>query len=95
MTAFLAYFLGQTQSQVGNADYTLQIYDLSAYALINSIVIPNVIGYPVQLVRWGAQGIAFVTTNGEVCGADGRLVHGLHHAVGLGQQPGIDPRNAF
>jgi hypothetical protein len=75
-TLGLAYFLGQTQSQVGgnygqgNADYTLQIYNLNTYALINSIVIPNVIGYPVQLIRWGAQGIAFVTNNGDNMGTD-------------------------
>jgi len=69
-TLGLAYFLGQTQSQEGNADYTLQIYDLNTYALINSIVIPNVIGYPVQLVRWGPRGIAFVTNNGDNLGTD-------------------------
>jgi hypothetical protein len=75
-TLGLAFFLGQTQSQVdgnsgqGNADYTLQIYDLTTYTLINSIVIPNVIGYPSQLVRWGAQGIAFITDNGDNMGAD-------------------------
>ena len=75
-TLGLAYFLGQTQSQVGgnggqgNADYTLQIYDLHTYALINSIVIPNVIGYPRQLVRWGPQGIAFITDNGDNMGTD-------------------------
>jgi hypothetical protein len=75
-TLGLAYFLGQTQSQVdgnsgqGNADYTLQIYNLNTYALINSIVIPNVIGYPRQLVRWGAQGIAFITDNGDNMGTD-------------------------
>ena len=75
-TLGLAYFLGQTQSQVGgnndqgNADYTLQIYDLNTHALINSIVIPNVIGYPRQLVRWGTQGIAFITDNGDNMGTD-------------------------
>ncbi len=75
-TLGLAYFLGQTQSQIdgnygqGNADYTLQIYNLKTYALINSIVIPNVIGYPSQLVRWGAQGIAFITNNSDSMGTD-------------------------
>jgi hypothetical protein len=67
----LAYFLGQTPSQIGGnygqdtADYTLQIYDLKTYALLNSIVIPNIIGLPTHLVRWGASGIAFTTIDGD------------------------------
>jgi hypothetical protein len=65
----LAYFLGQSASQVGEngpgTDYTLQIYNLTTYALVNSIVIPNVIGYPNQMIRWGASGIAFTTENGD------------------------------
>lgn len=70
-TLGFAYFLGQTQSQVGgnygqgNANFTLQIFDLKTYALLDSIVIPNVIGYPIQLVRWGTSGIAFTTENGN------------------------------
>ena len=27
-------------------------------------MIPNVIGYPIQMTRWGASGIAFTTENG-------------------------------
>jgi hypothetical protein len=75
-TLGFAYFLGQTQSQVGgnygqdNANYTLQIFDLKTYALLDSIVIPNVIGYPIQLVRWGASGIAFTTQNGDFEGTN-------------------------
>jgi hypothetical protein len=72
----LAYFLGQTSSQVGGnygqdtEDYTLQIYDLKTYALLKSMVIPNIIGFPIQMVRWGASGIAFTTINKSPTGAD-------------------------
>jgi hypothetical protein len=53
-----AYFLGQTPSETtSNAQtstaFTLQIYDLRTRALLDSIVIPNVIGYPNQTVRLG------------------------------------------
>ena len=68
-TSGLAYFLGQTPSQVNGAEgtvaFTLQIYDLHSYALLDSIVIPNVIGHPNQMIRWGDSGIAFTTENGD------------------------------
>jgi hypothetical protein len=70
-----AYFLGQTPSQIENendtqnsAAFTLQIYNLKTRALLDSIVIPNVIGYPNQMVRWGNSGIAFTTENGDYLG---------------------------
>jgi hypothetical protein len=70
-TLGLAYFLGQTTSQIGGnygqgtANYTLQIFNLKTYALLDTIVIPNVIGLPIQMVRWGASGLAFTTENGD------------------------------
>jgi hypothetical protein len=68
-TLGLAYFLGQTPSQGNGAQgtiaFTLQIYDLHSFALLDSIVIPNVIGHPNQMIRWGASGIAFTTENGD------------------------------
>jgi hypothetical protein len=73
-TLGLAYFLGQTPSQVGGnygqgtENFTLQIFDLKTYALLDSIVVPNVIGYPIQMVRWGAAGIAFTPENGDATG---------------------------
>jgi IPT/TIG domain len=73
-TLGLAYFLGQTPSQIGGnygqgtVDYTLQIFNLKTYALLGSIVIPNIIGFPNQMVRWGAAGIAFTTENGDYAG---------------------------
>ena len=64
-----AYFLGQTpnQNNYGQSftSYTLQIFDLTHFTLLDSIVIPNVIGLPSQMVRWGASGIAFTTEGGN------------------------------
>ena len=83
-TLGLAYFLGQTQSQVegnsgqDNHNLTLQIFDLKTYALLDSIVVPNVIGYPIQMTRWGASGIAFTTENG---GYQGNNAPGLTYIL--------------
>jgi hypothetical protein len=63
----LAYFLGQTADQAG-IDYTLQVFDLKTYALLNSIVISNVVGVPFQMIRWGASGIAFTTFSKDLPG---------------------------
>lgn len=82
-TLGLAYFLGQTPSQTaslspGTEAFTLQIYDLHSYALLDSIVIPNVIGYPNQMIRWGASGIAFITESGD---AEGNNAPGLTYIL--------------
>jgi IPT/TIG domain len=58
-----AFFIGQTPDQINTEAYTLQIFDLTKFTLLDSIVIPNVIGTPVQMVRWGTSGIAFTTAN--------------------------------
>ena len=59
-----AFFLGRTSDQGFDA-YTLQIYNIRNFKLIGSIVIPNVIGFPMRLVRWGGSGVAFVTCCGN------------------------------
>jgi len=41
--------------------YVLDIFDLGRQTHLNSITIPGVTGYPTQLVRWGSQGLAFLT----------------------------------
>jgi hypothetical protein len=50
-----------TLGQQGTS-YALNIYNLNTQALLNSIVIPDVLGVPTQMARWGANGIVFVTT---------------------------------
>ncbi len=72
----VAYFLGQSSAQTGRqagVSFTLQIFDLKTYALLDSIVIPDVIGYPNQLVRWGISGMAFTTGDYEGDRAQGML----------------------
>lgn len=54
------YVLGQTKTQtLGN--YTIAVYDMTTYAQVGSITVPNVVGYPYDLERWGSSGLAFST----------------------------------
>lgn len=54
-----AFFLGQTQSQFGTTDFTIESFDLTTFAPIAEIVVPNVQGNPLRFIRWGASGLAF------------------------------------
>jgi hypothetical protein len=47
----------------GANSYTLNIYDLNTQALLNTITIPDVLGAPLRMVRWGTNGLVFVTSN--------------------------------
>lgn len=62
-TLNIAYFLGQTQSESGTQEYTLEAFDLTQFTLLSSIAVPNVVGTPVKLIRWGTDGLAFLTNS--------------------------------
>ncbi|MBB5344386.1 beta strand repeat-containing protein [Tunturibacter empetritectus] len=55
--------VGINNSGQGANSYTLNIYDLNTQALLKTIAIPDVLGAPWRMVRWGTNGLAFVTTN--------------------------------
>jgi len=61
-----AFFLGQTQSQTGSNNYTIEVFDLTHFTPLDSVTIPNVSGNPLRLIRWGANGLAFNTTGGQL-----------------------------
>lgn len=58
-----AFFLGQTVATRGTATYTLESFDIRKLTPISTLAIPNVIGMPTHLIRWGADGLAFTTTS--------------------------------
>jgi hypothetical protein len=64
-----AFVLTSSTSNISNnsgqgaTSYTLNIYDLNTLGLLNSIVIPDVLGYPTRMARWGSNGLAFVTNS--------------------------------
>ena len=45
----------------GSATATIQAFDLTHFTPINSITIPNVANSPLRLIRWGQNGLAFIT----------------------------------
>jgi hypothetical protein len=55
--------IGVNNSGQGANSYTLNIYDLNTQALLKTIAIPDVLGAPWRMVRWGTNGLAFVTSN--------------------------------
>ncbi len=64
-TLGLAYFLVQIggQGPVGST-FTLESYDITTFAPVSTLTIPDVVGTPVKLIRWGANGLAFITYKG-------------------------------
>lgn len=59
-----AYYLVRDSS--GSNNWTLKVYDINTFIQIGSLPIPNISGDATSLVRWGANGLAFRTTGGEV-----------------------------
>jgi trimeric autotransporter adhesin len=68
------FFLTQTQI-AGNTTVTLQSFNLTSFALQNSITIPNLKGTVQSLVRWGQNGLAFNTNQGQIVLLGGSFVN--------------------
>ena len=71
---------------------TLEAFDLRTNALLGSVVIPNVTGMPVKLIRWGSNGLAFLTnsTQGTQAGVGVYLVSGAFITT-----PSVQLRSGF
>jgi hypothetical protein len=67
----LAFFA----AQVGYSSIAIYSFNLSTFAPVSSITIPNVNGRPVRLVRWGQNGLAFNTDAGQIVLVGGNFVH--------------------
>ncbi len=68
-TAFFAF-----EAATANT-FTVESFDMTHFTPINSITIPNVMGSPVRLIRWGNNGLAFNTSGGQVYLIGGNFVH--------------------
>jgi hypothetical protein len=68
-----AYFV--TQSFFNSPTVTLQSFNLTTLALVDSMTINNVNGNIGRLVRWGQNGLAFNTSGGQVFLVAGTFVH--------------------
>jgi hypothetical protein len=55
-----AFFLGRSPN------LTIESFELAHFASTGSIILPNVNGNPLNLIRWGQNGLAFNTDAGQV-----------------------------
>jgi hypothetical protein len=62
-TVSRAFFLGQTAFQSGSSNFTIEEFNLTTFAPIAEITVANVQGYPLHLIRWGTNGLAFLAVN--------------------------------
>ncbi len=67
--------LGFFAAQTGSSSVAIYSFNLTTFAPIGSILIPNLSGFPLRLVRWGQSGLAFNTDAGEVVLVGGNFVH--------------------
>lgn len=59
----IAYFLGQTEESEVYGECALEAFDLTNFTLVGAVPIPNVVGTPVKLIRWGSNGLALLTSD--------------------------------
>lgn len=66
-----AFFVGESSGAA-----TITAFDLTKFTTIGSpIMIPSVSEFPTRIVRWGNNGLAFITFQGEVYLVGGNFVH--------------------
>jgi hypothetical protein len=80
-----AFFLGQTQSQAGSTSFSIESFNLTTFQPISEITIANVRGNPLQLICWGASGLAFNDDAGFVYIINSSFVSGDAAKNGGGQ----------
>jgi hypothetical protein len=56
----IAYFVGQTNGG-GPGNCVIEAFDLTHFTLLGAIPLSNVSGTPSRLIRWGSNGLAFLT----------------------------------
>lgn len=69
-----AFFAGQISPSGGPTSITIQSFDLTHYAPVNSISLTGITGSPLHLIRWGQNGLAFNTNGGQVVLVGGNFV---------------------
>lgn len=61
----LFYTLLEVPGPSGTAAFQIQAFDQEQFQLLHTIIIPNAVGEPVNFIRWGQAGLAFVTNGGS------------------------------
>jgi len=70
----IAYFLGQSINGGVGSDF-IEAFDLMNFTLLGSSPITNVSGTPSRMIRWGNNGLAFLTVSASGTGATGNGVY--------------------
>jgi hypothetical protein len=55
------FIVGQTKSDLGTSNYTIQSFSMQTFAPLTSWTVTNVAGTPRSLIRWGTNGLALST----------------------------------
>jgi hypothetical protein len=58
------FILSQTAAQANTNNYTIVSFNQKTFASISSITLNNLSGSPFEMVRWGASGLAILTSGG-------------------------------
>lgn len=66
------YILLEVSEPDGSFAFQIQSFNQTQFQLLSTVVIPNAVGEPVNFIRWGQAGLAFVT-NGGSSGTQGEL----------------------
>ena len=66
------YTLLEVSEPDGTLAFQIQTFDQTQFRLLSTVVIRNAAGAPVNFIRWGNAGLAFVT-NGQASNASGKL----------------------
>jgi hypothetical protein len=53
---------------------SIHAYDLNTFALVGSLDLPDVAAFPSRIVRWGSNGLAFNSADGEIWIISGSIV---------------------
>ena len=56
-----AYYLVQE-----NGNWTIKAFDINTFLQVGSLGVPGIVGNPTRMVRWGANGLAFRTSSGQL-----------------------------
>jgi hypothetical protein len=70
----LLFVVGQNGQQFPGPGFTLDVFDLSTFGLVRTMVLPDACGVLTNLIRWGNSGLAFTTANANgTCNGDGAI----------------------
>jgi len=67
--------VGFFAAKTAGSSVAIYSFNLSTFAPVGSIIIPNVAGTPLRLIRWGQSSLAFNTDAGQIVLVGGNFVH--------------------